>query len=157
MEPHMFSLSKNLLLGIFSLCCLSLVGCKSTGEVAEESNRDRSRDTMNITTVSGSEVYDRPVTNVAEMLRGRVPGVQVIPTAGGYQIRIRGVNSIQGDNEPLFVLDGVPLIKEANGAFMLMVNPYDVEDIRVLKGPDAMALYGFRGNNGVIEIKTRRQ
>ncbi|HRK73722.1 MAG TPA: TonB-dependent receptor plug domain-containing protein [Rhodothermales bacterium] len=145
-----------LLWALLPLFWLSFAGCKSTGKAAEE-NRDRSRDTMNIATVSGQEVYDRPVTNVVEMLRGRVPGVQVIPAAGGYQIRIRGVNSIQGDNEPLFVLDGVPLIKEANGTFLLMVNPYDVEDIRVLKGPDAMALYGFRGNNGVIEIKTRRK
>ncbi|MBL7978792.1 MAG: TonB-dependent receptor plug domain-containing protein [Bacteroidetes Order II. Incertae sedis bacterium] len=145
-----------LLWALLPLLWLPFAGCKSTGKATEE-NRDRSRDTMNISTVSGQEVYDRPVANVVEMLRGRVPGVQVIPTAGGYQIRIRGVNSIQGDNEPLFVLDGVPLIKEANGAFLLMVNPYDVEDIRVLKGPDAMALYGFRGNNGVIEIKTRRQ
>lgn len=107
--------------------------------------------------------------NVADYLAGKVAGVQVSKLAGGVggtsAVVIRGNSSLSGNNQPLYVVDGVPIINEghSSGVFDTRdygdgiggINPQDVESISVLKGPNASALYGSRGANGVILITTK--
>lgn len=86
-------------------------------------------------------------SNVAQIIQGRVPGVMV----SGDNIIIRGVNSFYGGTDPLFIVDGVPVDK----GFAMSMNPYDIDRIEILKGPET-AIYGSRGANGVIAIYTKR-
>lgn len=112
-------------------------------------------------------------TSVVNYLAGKVAGVQIARTGSGAggstNVVIRGKNSISGSNQPLYVVDGVPIINYSNesssaGVASLSVdrgdgigdiNPQDVESMNVLKGPSATALYGSRGANGVILITTK--
>lgn len=104
-----------------------------------------------------SEDIARSLSEPIEMvLLGRFPGVLVTRTAsGGVSVRIRGVSSFYGSNEPLYVIDGTPIAPGPNGA-LSGINPYDIASIEVLKDPVDTALYGVRGANGVIVIKTKR-
>jgi TonB-dependent SusC/RagA subfamily outer membrane receptor len=86
-------------------------------------------------------------SNLFDVLKGRVPGLAV----SGNSINIRGVNSIMLSNEPLYLLDGVPI--DASG--VSGINPQDVDRIEILSGPSS-AIYGSRGANGVIAIYTKR-
>lgn len=86
-------------------------------------------------------------SDIFQVLKGRVPGVAV----SGNSINIRGVNSIMLSNEPLYLLDGVPI--DATG--VSSINPQDVDRIEILSGPSA-AIYGSRGANGVVAIYTKR-
>ncbi|MDQ4141572.1 MAG: SusC/RagA family TonB-linked outer membrane protein, partial [Bacteroidota bacterium] len=112
--------------------------------------------TGSVASVSTEEIQRVPVTSMAQTLQGRVAGVQVTQAShspgGGVSIRIRGGNSIQGGNEPLYVVDGYPLYNE-NGA---TINPNDIESIDILKDASATAIYGSRGANGVVLITTKR-
>ncbi len=108
-------------------------------------------------TVSAEEIArsasDQPIERV---LQGRVSGVTVQRVdGGGISVRIRGASSFYGDSEPLYVLDGVPITAGPGGA-LTGLNPYDIESIQVLKNPADTAIYGIRGGNGVIVIKTKR-
>jgi len=112
-------------------------------------------------------------TNITRYLTGKVAGVQVATTAAGVtgssSVTIRGYSSLVGSNQPLYVVDGVPIInvhKDASrhgglggdqdyGDGVGDINPDDVESVTVLKGPNASALYGSRGANGVILITTK--
>ena len=91
-----------------------------------------------------------------DLFAGRFPGVSVSPAdGGGLRIRIRGGgNSVYGSSEPLYVLDGTPLPQGTGG--VVLVNPYDIERIEVLKNPADIGVYGVRGSNGVIRITTKR-
>jgi TonB-dependent SusC/RagA subfamily outer membrane receptor len=92
---------------------------------------------------------------IAKVLEGRVSGVIVEQAAGGgIAVRIRGVSSFYGGNEPLYVVDGVPFNPGPNGA-LTGLNPHDIESIQVLKNPADTGIYGMRGANGVIVIKTK--
>ena len=97
-----------------------------------------------------------PTTNVAEMLRGKSPGVQVTlgdaSPGGNSSILIRGKNSLQGGNAPLFVVDGVP----TDGNIINSLNAEDIASIEILKDASAQAIYGARASNGVILITTKR-
>jgi len=96
---------------------------------------------------------DQPIEKV---LQGRVAGVTVSRAPdGGIAVRIRGAASIYGNSEPLYVLDGMPIQPGPNGS-LTGINPHDIESIQVLKDPAETALYGIRGANGVIVIKTKR-
>ena len=87
---------------------------------------------------------------------GRFPGVLVERTAeGGVAVRIRGPGSFYGGTEPLYVLDDIPIQPGPNGS-LSWLNPHDIASIQVLKNPTDTAIYGMRGANGVIVIKTRR-
>lgn len=89
-------------------------------------------------------------------LHGRIAGVTVSRAAdGGLAVRIRGGSSVYGNSEPLYVLDGMPIQPGPNGS-LSGVNPSDIESIRVLKDPADIAIYGMRGANGVIIIKTKK-
>jgi TonB-dependent starch-binding outer membrane protein SusC len=111
----------------------------------------------------------QPVSSIDQTLKGAAPGVQVTQTSGepggGVSIRIRGGSSIQGGNEPLYVIDGFPVYNSANTAGTLSgtptnplssINPADVESIDILKDASATAIYGSRGANGVVIITTKK-
>ena len=90
---------------------------------------------------------------VEQLLMDRFPGVTVTrAVGGGISVRIRGASSFMSSSEPLYVLDGVPL---APGVGLRSLNPYDIVSIEVVKDPAGTALYGVRGGNGVIIIKTK--
>lgn len=106
--------------------------------------------------LSAAELGRLRVKRVEELLAGRVPGVRVLPTrSGGFTIRIRGPNTLGGHEEPLFVIDGMP-ITLLPGEGLTWLNPADIERIDVLKDPVDTSLYGVRGANGVIVIRTRQ-
>jgi TonB-dependent SusC/RagA subfamily outer membrane receptor len=88
-----------------------------------------------------------------QILGGRISGVQVTPGhGGGIIVRFSGAQSFYSGGEPLFVIDGSPT--SVTGGELSWLNPRDVESITAVKGPDA-AMYGVRGANGVIVIKTK--
>ena len=88
-------------------------------------------------------------------LAARFPGVAVTESpGGGISVRIRGVSSFYSSNEPLYVVDGTPTQPGPGGT--LALNVYDIASIQVLKDPSETGLYGMRGANGVIVIKTKR-
>lgn len=119
--------------------------------------------------VQGENLTLTKEQNVIGSLAGKVAGVQITGSSGAsmggtQKIKIRGVNSLTGEDEPLIVVDGTP-ISNANfaessgvdyGNLAQDINPEDVESINVLKGPAASALYGIRGQYGVIMITTKK-
>ncbi|WP_234736731.1 SusC/RagA family TonB-linked outer membrane protein [Tellurirhabdus bombi] len=113
--------------------------------------------TGSLAQVKAKEINAFPATNVLQALSGRAPGVQVIQNSGapggGVSVRIRGTNSIQGSNEPLYVVDGFPY---SSGTNPTVLNNSDIESIEILKDASATAIYGSRGANGVVLITTKR-
>lgn len=102
-----------------------------------------------VNTVQGEDPSVEQPRSLADMLR-RVPGVQVTDGPGGQlRVKIRGDNTFIGGNDPLFVFNG-QVIQSLAG-----INPSTIESISVLKNADATAIYGSRGANGVILIKTK--
>jgi TonB-dependent SusC/RagA subfamily outer membrane receptor len=107
-------------------------------------------------TVTAQDVRNTPSGSIEKSLEGRFPGVTVFRTTeGGLAIRIRGAASAVGPNAPLYVVDGVAVEPGPNGDLMGL-NPYDIESIKVLKDAASTTMYGVRGANGVIVIKTKR-
>lgn len=121
--------------------------------------------------VKGDELRVVPQENPLNALSGRVTGVQINNTGGAgstVKVIIRGASSLTTDNQPLYVVDGVPIVSKLNnlghtgngvsvdyGSAISDLNPDDIENITVLKGPSAAALYGSRAGNGVVLITTR--
>ena len=107
-------------------------------------------------TVTAEDVQRTPTESVEKMLEGRFPGVVVQRTPeGGLVIRMSGASSLYGSNAPLYVIDGVPVEAGPNGD-LTGINPYDIQSIRVVKDPANTSMYGVRGANGVVIIKTKR-
>ena len=106
-----------------------------------------------ISSVKGRELVQLPMQRVDQALQGRAAGVLVLNTAGApganTTIRVRGMNSINGGNNALIVVDGL------QGANLNALNPNDIESIEILKDASATAIYGSRGANGVILITTK--
>lgn len=123
--------------------------------------------------IQQNELSGLKEASVSNLLAGKIAGVQVSKSASGTggstNVIIRGNNSIGANNQPLYVVDGVPIINQSNsnpgaglggadldyGDGIFDINPEDIETINVLKGPNASALYGSRGANGVILITTK--
>jgi TonB-dependent SusC/RagA subfamily outer membrane receptor len=126
-----------------------LSGCKSAQRTEASSPPPRRDD------VTADDIERSPGQSIEEILKDRVAGVTVTQGQGGLVVRIRGVSSFYGNNEPLYVLDDVP-IAAGPGGVLRGLSPYDIESINVLKDPAETALYGVRGANGVILIKTKR-
>jgi TonB-linked SusC/RagA family outer membrane protein len=125
-----------------------------------------------VATLGGDEVGTVRETNVVNSLQGKVSGVQITQQSGNLggstKILIRGVNSLSGNNNPLWVVDGVPIFdsnittgSQITGGFdtgnrAQDINPDDIESISVLKGANAAALYGSRAANGAIIVTTKK-
>ena len=119
------------------------------------------------TMVRQDKIKDIPSTTFQNALMGKVAGLQINNTSGQVgsfgQVRVRGTGSINASNEPLYVIDGVPVINEnvtqlssVSNNVMSTLNPADIESITVLKDAAASSLYGSRAANGVIMIQTKR-
>jgi TonB-dependent SusC/RagA subfamily outer membrane receptor len=106
-------------------------------------------------TVTSEDLDRQPGQPIEQVLMGRFPGVTVMRTPdGGIAVRIRGPTSIRGSNEPLYVIDGVEIQAGPNGS-LSGINPHDIASIQVLKDAAETSMYGVRGANGVIVIKTK--
>ncbi|WP_196017927.1 SusC/RagA family TonB-linked outer membrane protein [Alistipes senegalensis] len=117
------------------------------------------------------DMEGRPVVSFDELLKGRIAGVQVTSADGspgaGISIKIRGGTSINASSEPLYVIDGIPMISDPSGSSitslgggtptnpMADLNPEDIESIDILKDASATAIYGSRGANGVVIVTTK--
>lgn len=120
--------------------------------------------------VKGSELVQSSAPNIANAISGKVSGVQIVQPngveGGTTRIVIRGNNSFTGDNQPLIIVDGMPFENSPGmtsmingkdwGSALNNINTNDIETMDVLKGPNAAALYGARGANGVIIITTKK-
>lgn len=109
------------------------------------------------TTVTGEDIDRAGATDdaIEKTLASRVPGVMVTRTPdGGVAIRIRGNSSINGNLEPLYVIDGLA-VQPGPGGALLGINPHDIASIEVLKDAASLSYYGVRAANGVILIKTK--
>ena len=127
-----------------------------------------------VASVSAEELKKVPVTSIDHGLQGRAPGVQVTQASaapgGAISIRIRGGNSVNSGNEPLYVVDGFPIYSDNNASSaprdgyptqaepnaLAFLNPNDIESIEILKDASATSIYGSRGANGVVLITTKR-
>ncbi|MDR3183993.1 MAG: SusC/RagA family TonB-linked outer membrane protein [Prevotellaceae bacterium] len=121
--------------------------------------------------VNTTDFTETKTESVANMLQGKLAGVQISRSAtgvgGSTRIVLRGLNSLTGRNQPLWVVDGIPIRDDASGASFdgsigadaagasSEINPDDIASISVLKGPNASALYGSRAQNGVIVVTTK--
>jgi TonB-dependent starch-binding outer membrane protein SusC len=115
-----------------------------------------------ISSVSAKEISATPVADAAQALQGRVAGVTIVQGSGapggtgGTGIRIRGISSLTGTNNPLIVVDGYPLPDQGSDNILNSFGTGDIESIDVLKDAAAASIYGVRGSNGVIMITTKR-
>ena len=117
--------------------------------------------------VKGEQLNNTPQENVLNSLSGKVAGVTISQMDGligsSVNMIIRGATSLNNDNQPLFVIDGVPVANSLNNFYkgadlgnpISDLNPNDIENVSVLKGPSAAALYGSRAGNGVVLITTK--
>ncbi len=139
--------------------------------------KDQER-TGSIARVTAKDIEFQPVINPLQAIQGRMAGVSITQntgvSGGGFDIKIRGNNSLSGDytgsNTPLYIVDGIPLyetpIYENSGfsaslfnssiSILNAINPNDIESIEILKDADATAIYGSRGANGVVLITTKK-
>jgi len=115
-----------------------------------------------VSSVSAKEIASTPVADAAQALQGRVSGVTIVQGSGapggtgGTGIRIRGISSLTGTNNPLIVVDGYPLPDQSADNILNSFGTGDIESIDVLKDAGALAIYGVRASNGVIIITTKR-
>ena len=119
--------------------------------------------TGSISAVKAEDINRGAVVNTQDMLKGKVSGLLVTPGDGGpgsgSRIRIRGSASLNASNDPLIVIDGVPLAQGAGGAMsnpLDLLNPNDIESFTILKDASSAAIYGSRASNGVILITTKK-
>lgn len=127
-------------------------------DVRSLTSAQQSIDVNSMTEVRGS--------NLLDMLSGKAAGMQVVPGGGplgSTRIVIRGNNSLTGNNQPLFVIDGVPMLNNSGesgdldyGSAVNSINPDEIENIEILKGANASALYGSDAANGVVLITTKK-
>jgi TonB-linked SusC/RagA family outer membrane protein len=131
--------------------------------------QERREITGAVATVNSAQYKDQPIIGIDQALQGRAAGVQVSQASGtpgsGISVRIRGAASIGASNEPLYVVDGLPIVtgntsqlgtgnQATNG--LNDINPNDIESIEVLKDAAAAAIYGSRASNGVVLVTTKR-
>lgn len=125
--------------------------------------------TQAVSSIGESNIKSRPIFSPQELLQGQAAGVQMVTSSGvlgaNSSVRIRGASSITGGGQPLFVVDGVPMndnvlsLTQGGGTGLnplMNINANDIESMTILKDAAAAAIYGSRGSNGVIIIKTKR-
>jgi TonB-dependent SusC/RagA subfamily outer membrane receptor len=137
-----------LLVGLMSGCAHG--GSTGQGDVEDAPEPSAPR------AVTAEDIRRNPSKPIEELLASRFPGVTVTRTPdGSIAVRIRGTTSVHGSNEPLYVIDGIP-IEPGPGGSLFGINPYDIESIEVLKDAASTTMYGMRGANGVIVVKTKQ-
>ncbi|MFB9273197.1 MULTISPECIES: SusC/RagA family TonB-linked outer membrane protein [Flavobacteriaceae] len=119
--------------------------------------------TGSVTSVKAKDLNKGAIVSPDQMLTGKVAGVQITSDGGapggGSQIRIRGGSSLNASNDPLFIIDGVPVDKDGIAGIrnpLNTINPNDIESYTILKDASATAIYGSRASNGVIIITTKK-
>lgn len=120
--------------------------------------------TGSVTNVSSKDFNMGLVSSPEQLINGKISGVQIMSNSGsptaGSTIRVRGGASLNASNDPLIVLDGVPLeqggISGNDGNFLSLINPNDIESMTILKDASSTAIYGSRASNGVILITTKK-
>lgn len=145
-----------------------LVGLEEIVVTAVGISREKRELGYNVQSVESEVLTSRPNSDIVNSLAGRASGIQVISTAGdagaAAYLTIRGSHSITGNNEPLFVVNGMPIISGGQNTGVdgvstssrsIDLNPDDIESITVLKGGAATALYGLRAANGALIITTK--
>lgn len=114
--------------------------------------------TTAVSTISNEDMKLRPVTEASGFIQGKVAGVQVMQTSGtpggGMTVRVRGASSISSSNDPLYVVDGVPV--GTGGYAIAYLSPNDIESMQILKDASSAAIYGSRAANGVVLITTKQ-
>ncbi len=133
------------------------------------STTQRRISSASISSISGAEIRDTPPSSPDALLQGRVAGVTVLRSSGtpggGVSVRVRGATSISGSNQPLYVIDGVPVSSDSYSSIgagnqglnaLSTIDQSDIASIEVLKDAAATAIYGTRAANGVVLITTRR-
>lgn len=141
-------------LALASLLAL-VAGCATGGGASEaEPPAEAEHEPRDPSTVTAEDVEKARTEPIEQILADRISGVDVVRTANGIAVRIRGTTSIHGDSGPLYVIDGLPVQPGPDGN-LAGINPYDIESIEVLKDPASLTMYGVRGANGVILIKTK--
>ncbi len=134
------------------------VDAAALDEVVVQGYRTSTKEKSNIAsvTISSQSIENRPNANFVQTLSGQVAGLNISTSSGqpgaASNINLRGVTSINGNTQPLFIIDGIP-VDEGN---FRSLNPQDIASVSVLKDAGATAIYGNRGANGVIIIETRQ-
>lgn len=128
--------------------------------------QSRRKITANIASISSDEINEIPTPSLQSSLTGKAAGVQVTQlngkVEGGIKVRVRGVATISSSQEPLYVVDGIPItnadesINNSPINPLIALNPNDIESIDILKDASSAAIYGARGTNGVIIITTKQ-
>jgi TonB-dependent SusC/RagA subfamily outer membrane receptor len=147
-----------------SLSIVLLSACSHAGPPPDPST-PRGRDmglggtrTGAVDSLQPSDSGGRHVTDVAEMLLGRVPGLEVVRgTNGDISLRIRGGDSILSEGEPLVILDDAPVAEQSVSMVLRGLNPNEVASIDVLKDVASTSVYGTRGAHGVIIIRMKHR
>ncbi len=151
---------KGMLRATVAILAFAVAGCagrsgKAAGQGSPERPPEQSA-SADASTLTREEIERNASGDIEKVLAGRFAGVVVSKTPdGGIAVRIRGASSVYGNNEPLYVVDGIAMQPGPNGA-LTGINPYDIESIKVLKDAADTAIYGMRGANGVILIKTKK-
>ena len=140
----MFSSTSSASLLLLAGCVAACGGKKQTSQTNPEP-----------ATVTSEDLARSPGEPIEEQLMARFPGVTVMRTSGGTVIRIRGATSLNGTNEPLYIIDGIRVRPGLDGA-LSGLDPHDIAMIQVLKDAVSMVTYGGDAANGVIIVKTKR-
>ena len=135
---------------------VTLSVCVLVGPAAGCASGNTSRESTRKPTAVAQDIERNPGDPIEKRLQAMEPGLLVTRTPdGGIAVQIRGASSFNSSNQPLYVIDDVPMQPGPSGA-LTGVNPYDIESIKVLKNPSDIGIYGMRGANGVIVITTKK-
>ncbi|BAV08214.1 TonB-linked outer membrane protein, SusC/RagA family [Filimonas lacunae] len=138
----------------FSVTLLPATGEMDAVVVVGYGSQKKKDLTGSVAVVSAADLANRPLVNAGEALQGKAAGVQVTSVSGkpgaGLSIRVRGSSSISAGNDPLYVVDGIPMTD------ISAYNPNDIESISILKDAASAAIYGTRAANGVVVITTKK-
>jgi len=134
------------------ICACARPNRTSSGEIERGTPRPPPAEKV----VTAEDIQRTPGAPFDQILAAKFPGVWVTRAAdGGIRVRIRGTTSIEGSNEPLYVIDGIPIQTSPSGSLVGIV-PADIASIEVLKDAISTTMYGLRGANGVVLIKTKQ-
>jgi TonB-dependent starch-binding outer membrane protein SusC len=148
------------------LSLAALPGCHRSSSTSQDGGSPRDLSPVRpaaprtgaVDSLSGDKLDGRHVQDVAEMLQGRVPGLQVIRLGNGdISLRIRQNDSIESLGEPLLILDGAPVAPQNVSMVLRQLNPREVDTIDVLRDVASTSVYGQKGAHGVIVITMKRR